>query len=91
MARAMRVDLSEGERQELERIRDRDPKAYRRERSSAILQIADGKSASEVARTGLLRPRYYETVVAWVKAYQTQGVAGLSIQTGRGRKPAFSP
>ena len=91
MAQPLKIELSAEQREELERMRDRDPKAYRRERASAVLQAAEGKSASEIARGGLLRPRYYETVSAWLKAYQTEGVAGFRIGTGRGRKPAFSP
>jgi transposase len=91
MAQPIKIELSEAQRGELERMRDRDPKAYKRERASAVLQAADGKSASEIARSGLLRPRYYETVSAWLKAYQEEGVAGFRIRDGRGRKPAFSP
>mgnify|MGYP002682911470 CR=1 FL=1 len=76
MAQPVKIELSAVQRQELERMRKRDPKAYKRERASAVLQAAEGKSASEIARQGLLRPRYYETVVAWLKAYQAEGVAG---------------
>lgn len=91
MAQPIKIEISEEQRRELERMRDRDPKAYKRERASAVLQAADGKSASEIARSGLLRPRYYETVSAWLKAYQEEGVVGFRIREGRGRKPAFSP
>jgi transposase len=44
-----------------------------------------------VARTGLLRPRQPDTVYAWLDRYRAEGIAGLTIRPGRGRKPAFSP
>ncbi|HEX6818459.1 MAG TPA: helix-turn-helix domain-containing protein [Ktedonobacterales bacterium] len=44
-----------------------------------------------VPRTGLLQPRKVETVCRWVARYRAQGLAGLSMRPGRGRKPAFSP
>lgn len=85
------LDLTATERRDLEVMRDTDPLPYRRERAAALLKIADGQSPTAVARTGLLRRRQYHTVVGWLKRYQAEGLAGLSIRPGRGRKPAFSP
>ena len=72
-------------------MRDTHPKPYVRERASALLQIADGASGSQVARAGLLRPRQPDTIYAWVDRYRSEGLDGLYIRPGRGRKPAFSP
>lgn len=86
-----RLDLSPAERADLETLRDTAPLPYLRERAAALLKIADGAVAAEVARTGLLRPRQPDTVYAWLHRYRAAGLAGLTIRPGRGRKPAFSP
>lgn len=86
-----RLDLSATDRCALLHLRDHDPKAYRRERAAALLKIADGASAAAVARTGLLKPRHPDTVCAWVARFRAEGIAGLTIRSGRGRRPAFSP
>ena len=67
------------------------PKAYVRERASAILQIHQGRSGREVAHNGLLRPRRENTIYDWVSRYQQGGLAALMIKAGRGRKPAHFP
>ena len=46
----------------MERMRDKSGKAYLREKAGALLKIAQGQSASAVARTGLLKERRPETV-----------------------------
>lgn len=86
-----RLELSADARAELVSLRDGDPLPYMRERTAALLKIADGAIAAEVARTGLLRPRQPDTVYRWLDRYRAEGVAGLRIRPGRGRKPAFSP
>jgi transposase len=91
MPKPLQVMLSQTERTELETVRDKAAKAYLRERASAILKIADGLSASQVARHGLLKRRQYQTVCDWVRCYQAKGIRGLTIRQGRGRKAAFSP
>lgn len=53
--------------------------------------MADGTSAAAVARSGLLRRRKPDTVYLWLDRFQEQGIPGLFIRPGRGRKPAFSP
>jgi hypothetical protein len=83
--------LSETERQELVHLRDHARQPYVRERSAALLKIADGMPAVLVAQQGLLRPRDPDTVYAWLDRYQATGCAGLKVHPGRGRKPAFSP
>lgn len=83
--------VTTAERQELTQLRDHGPKAYLRERAAALLKVADGMSAARVAREGLLRPRKPDTVYAWIDRFIDAGIAGLHMQAGRGRKPAFSP
>jgi transposase len=83
--------LSETERQELIELRDHARLAYLRERAAALLKIAEGMPAAQVARQGLLRPRRPDTVYGWLNRYQATGCAGMKVHAGRGRKPAFSP
>ena len=85
------VVLTPEERQALEQLRDRAPKPYLRERAAALLKVAEGIPAAVVARQGLLRRRQAITLYHWLDRFRDQGVAGLSIRKGRGRKPAFSP
>ncbi|MEJ5315357.1 MAG: helix-turn-helix domain-containing protein [Anaerolinea sp.] len=91
MAKRLRLTLTAEQRRELEHIRDHHKKAYMRERAAALLKIADGQSARQVARQGLLKERDPDSVYAWFHAYEKEGVKGLEIKPGRGRKPAFSP
>ena len=86
-----RLELDAGQRQELVVVRDTAATAYLRERAAALLKVAAGQVAAAVARDGLLRPRHPDTVRDWLGRYLARGVAGLAIDRGRGRKPAFSP
>lgn len=83
--------LSETERQDWVQLRDHARLPYVRERAAALLKVADGMPAIRVAQHGLLRPRRADTVYAWLDRYQATGCAGLTVQPGRGRTPAFSP
>ena len=85
------VALRPDQIRELEHVRDHDPLPHIREKAAAILKVAAGQSLRAVARTGLLRPRRRETVAAWVRRYLAEGLAGLRVRPGRGRKPAFPP
>jgi transposase len=91
MSKGKEVKLSEEQRRELEWMRDHHPKPYMRPKAAAILKVADGESRSQVAARGLLKPVYYETVSGWITRYLEEGVAGLQVKAGRGRKPVFSP
>ncbi len=91
MSKARVLQLSEAQRAELEWVRDHHPKPHLRERAAALVKIADGMPLSVVARQGLLKPRRAETVRDWVVRYESEGLAGLDIRKGRGRKPAFFP
>jgi transposase len=89
MASPRTLTLTPEQRAQLERMRDQHPKAYLRERAAALLKIAQGYSIRRVALHGLLRPREPETVGDWLDRYLAEGVAGLRVRPGRGRKPAF--
>ncbi len=91
MPEPLTLELTAAQRVELEKVRDRHPKPYLRERAAALLKIADGQTAGEVSRQGLFKPRYKRTVKTWLKRYQAEGLAGITIRAGRGRKPAFFP
>ena len=71
------LELTPAERVALKRARDCDLRPSLRERASAMLQIADGRSARQVARHGLCTPRKPETVCRWLAAYRAHGLAGL--------------
>jgi hypothetical protein len=86
-----RLELAAAQQRELEELRDHAPKAYVRERAAALLKLAAGQGLLVVAEQGLLRRRDRHTVLDWLRRYQAQGVAGLGVKAGRGRKPAFFP
>ena len=81
-----RLVLTQAQRSELQQLRDAAPKAYLRERAAAILLVADGKPAAVVARSELLRYRKADTIYDWLNRYTSEGVQGLMIRDGRGRK-----
>ena len=91
MSKPLELELCEQQRQELLWHRDHAQKAYLRERCAALLMIADGESGRKVAQNRLYRRRKADTIYDWVRRYQGDGLAGLRVRTGRGRKPAFSP
>jgi transposase len=86
-----RVTLTSGERDGLLEVVKHHAKAYVRERAAAIVKIADGTSAASVAARGLLVPRAPDTVYRWLDRYQQEGLRGLTIRPGRGRKPRLPP
>jgi hypothetical protein len=91
MAHPFSVTLSPAQVQELEQVRDHHSLAYVRVKAAGILKVRQGQSMRQVAKSGLLKSVRRETVKAWIVRYQHDGVAGLLVQPGRGRKPAFSP
>ncbi|NLX43904.1 MAG: helix-turn-helix domain-containing protein [Chloroflexi bacterium] len=91
MPKPLHLELSSVQVRELEHARDTHPRPYVRERAAALLKIAAGQSGRAVARHGLLRPHWPDTVYGWVRRYQAEGLPGLLVRPGRGRKPAFSP
>lgn len=91
MPQPLKLELNEAEREKLEDIRNHDKRPYMRERAAALLKIADGHSGYQTARNLLNRPHWQDTIYDWVKRFQAEGVEGLKIRTGRGRKPSFFP
>ncbi len=85
------LDLDTTARQELCDLRDHAPKAYLRERAAVLLAIAAGRSMRAAGREAGLKPHHIETICHWVARYRAEGVAGLTIRGGRGRKPASFP
>jgi transposase len=86
-----RLILTPAQVEELVALRATAAKPYLRERAAALLKIAAGQSAAQVARSELLRPRQPDTIYRWLARYRAEGLAGLHDRPGRGRKPAFSP
>jgi len=91
MAQARHVTLRPEQEAELLQIRDHPPKPYLQERAAAVLKVAAGSAQRQVATHGLYKRRARDTISEWITRYQQQGVQGLVIQAGRGRKPSFSP
>lgn len=91
MPKQLQLYLTDKQRAELIDLRDHADKPYLRERAAALLKIADGNSARQVAAQGLLRERWHYTLGVWLTRYEQDGIEGLKIKSGRGRKPAFSP
>jgi hypothetical protein len=91
MSRRYHITLMEEQLRELQDLRDHDPLAYIRVKSAGILKVAEGLQLKEIAEKGLLKPIDPETVRRWCERYLHEGRAGLVVQVGRGRKPAFSP
>lgn len=85
------VTIDDSVREELVQLRNASPIPYLRERAAAVLKVADGIPAAAVAQYGLLRPRKPDTVYDWLNRFQAEGIKGLHIRSGRGRKSAFSP
>ena len=83
------LELSAEQRQELERTRDRDKRAYMREYAAALLKIADGQSANQVAQFGLNKKRDPDTLYRWLRKYKSGGLSAL-VHKQRGHR-GFSP
>src|SRR5437764_3231106 len=83
------LQLSSEQRGELERMRDRDKRAYMREYATALLKIADGQSANHVAQFGLHKKRDPDTLYRWLTKYKQGGLQAL-VHKQRGHR-GFSP
>jgi hypothetical protein len=83
------LELSTGQRAELERTRDRDKRGYMREYATALLKIADGQSANHVAQFALHKKRDPDTLYRWLARYKEGGLKAL-VHRKRGHR-GFSP
>jgi transposase len=91
MPTAYQLPLTQEQEVELVHARDHAPQPYLRERAAILLKIAGGQSIRTAARTGGLKPHHRDSVCGWVARYQSEGLAGLLVRKGRGRKPASFP
>lgn len=91
MPQAYHLSLTQEQEAELARTRDHAPQPYLRERAAVLLKSAAGLSIRSAARSGGLKPHHRDSVCGWVARYQTEGLAGLLVRKGRGRKPASFP
>lgn len=89
--RQYKLTLTPEQVAELTQARNHHERAYVRERAAAILKVGAGQAVSHVAQGGLLRPHKPQTVSGWIERYMTEGLPGLVIRAGRGRKSVFSP
>lgn len=80
--------LTSEQEAELVRTRDHAPQPYLRERAAILLTIAAGQSIRAAAAVGGLKPHHRDSVCGWVARYQREGLVGLRVRKGRGRKPA---
>lgn len=91
MPTPLKLELSDEQRAALQHLRDHAHKPYIRERAAALLKIASGQSVRHVARSGLLKRHSHGTLLVWVERFNSDGLKGLEIKPGRGRRPCFSP
>jgi hypothetical protein len=80
--------VSAGEQEALADLRDHAPKAYLRERAATLLALARGWSVRRAAREAGLKAHHVDTIRDWLARYRVDGIAGLTMREGRGRKPA---
>jgi transposase len=72
------------QRQDLERAARCGQPAYVRSKALVLLNLADGRAVREVARIfRVSRPSVY----AWRERFLREGLGGLWVRSGRGRKP----
>ena len=91
MPKRISIHLTSEQQKQLELTRSKDKRPYMRERAAAILKIADGLCPCQVALHGLLQPRKPDTIYDWLHRYEAEGIKGLPVKPGRGRKPAYYP
>jgi Winged helix-turn helix len=89
MPKKITLTLEPEQQLELVYARDKHPKPYIRERAAALLKVAAGQYYEDVAAAGLLISRCRQSVASWIKRYQQEGLPGLLVKKGRGRKPIF--
>lgn len=77
MARRWTLRLSEEQQQTLSALRDQTKEEAVRKRCAALLKIAQGVSAHQVAKQGLLRRCDHDTVYKWLDIYEAEGIVGL--------------
>ncbi len=89
MTQRRKLELSAQMRQELVELRAQTKQEYVRERCAALLKIADGASAHQVAKEGLLRPRDPDTVYGWMDMLEKEGISGLQRHKQGGKRRGY--
>lgn len=85
----MVVELSEPQREELERIvRSRSSAVGLVRRAKAVLAIADKMTFLAAMKSVEMSDKHLRK---WCRRYRDEGIDGLKDRPGRGRKPGFSP
>lgn len=87
MGRVNTPILSVDEKTDLERFFREDSRHSYRMRCKLILLKATGMKSTDV---GFIVGMSYVSVNSWVKRYKLEGIQGLEIRPGRGRKPIIS-
>lgn len=83
------LELTDAQRAELQRwLRHTTLPAGLARRARVILLLSEGLAVKAAAQTAGLTPN---NTRKWVRRFLALGVAGLHDQSGRGRKPVFSP
>ena len=86
MGKVTQIDLTEKERQALEKGYRNGKKHGYRKRCHLILLKSEGRSSEQVAAVlGICEI----AVNNWVKRYLAEGIQGLETRKGRGRKPVL--
>lgn len=83
MGRVNTPNLSRVSREELEILQINSANASLRKRCQLILLKADGRSSKDV---GSILRMSHVIFNSWVKRYKEEGILGLSIRPGRGKK-----
>ncbi|MFY7999126.1 MAG: helix-turn-helix domain-containing protein [Candidatus Kapaibacteriota bacterium] len=84
MTRVNTPILTESQRQELDHLYKTSPKHVVRKNCHTILLKAEGRTSKDV---GAIVGMTDVSVNSWVRRYNAEGVTGLMIKPGRGRKP----
>ena len=77
------MELSETQQKELIYACKHSPLGYVRVRAVALLNLAQGWSQEQVAKIFQVSR---QSVSRWKQVFQTEGIAGLKVHPGRGRK-----
>ena len=76
--------LSESQKTELEKLFKESRNHSLRKRCQTILLKAEGRDSKDV---GSIVGMCNVSVNSWLKRYKSEGISGLSIKPGRGKKP----
>lgn len=82
------MEINEEQRKELLHAAKHAPQGYVRMKALVMWNVASGRSQSEVARLMVVSR---VSINQWIKCYLTQGIQGLLVKRGRGRKEKANP